>query len=491
MDASMNEKKPVIMLVIDTLMDEPLQAAIRSGRAPALKFLIEKGQYYPKVVTAFPTMSVTIDTTILTGTYCDHHHLPGLVWFQQQENRLINYGTHFRELWKLGLGQAVEDLLFQLNEHHISDKVETIHETLDKNGADSASINALIYRGNTMHFYHFPKLFTWLSPIQNKKPIMAAKNFSYGSLSKFNPSNRYQHFWQKFGFNNRSAITELIYLIKNNRLPLFTFAYLPDLDKRVHKYGRMDVKGVEIVDQQLQKLFDTYPSWEEALSKNIWITLGDNGQAHVVSARAHAQIDLQKLLLPYKIMKLSKGVQKEDQIVLAVNDRMAYIYSIDTNKLPEEEIARWLQTDNRIDVIAWKNAGVIKVRSGIQEGELIFQRNGTYVDQYEQSWSINGNVSLLDLHLQNNRIEYCTYPDALARLHSSLHSHEGNFLVVSAKPGHEFIGEASPSHVGGAGHGALHEQDSNVPMIINGTSSCPETLRMVDLKKWILSLLDI
>jgi hypothetical protein len=33
--------KPVILLVIDTLMDPPLQKAIMEGQAPALKFLLK------------------------------------------------------------------------------------------------------------------------------------------------------------------------------------------------------------------------------------------------------------------------------------------------------------------------------------------------------------------------------------------------------------------------------------------------------------------
>lgn len=35
-------KKPVIVLIIDSLMDQPLKKAIQEGRAPALKFFLEK-----------------------------------------------------------------------------------------------------------------------------------------------------------------------------------------------------------------------------------------------------------------------------------------------------------------------------------------------------------------------------------------------------------------------------------------------------------------
>ncbi|MDQ0217869.1 hypothetical protein [Peribacillus cavernae] len=226
------------------------------------------------------------------------------------------------------------------------------------------------------------------------------------------------------------------------------------------------------------------------MEQNKWITLGDNGQAWVGSKRKEAIIDLRKSLSSYRIMKLRKGLVATDQIVLAVNDRMAYIYTFDLTNVPLHDLARILQKDKRIDVIAWKKGQQIEVRSGELEGEFLFQPDGEYYDQYGQSWSLNGDENLLNLTLCDREIKYGVYPDALARIHSSLYSHEGDFLIVSAKPGHEIIGEGSPTHVGGAGHGGLHEQDTLVPMIITGTDSNPSHLRMVDLKKWILSLIE-
>nr|WP_256243543.1 alkaline phosphatase family protein [Bacillus sp. V3B] len=477
------------MLVIDTLMDSPLQEAINQNRAPAFKFLIENGMYFSDMVSPFPTMSVNVDTTLLTGTYCHLHQLPGLVWFNKKENRLINYGSHIRELWKLGLSQSLEDILFQLNDVHISKEVETIHEKLEKKGKHSASINALVYRGNTPHQYKLPKLLTWFTPIRENRSTRGAQIFTYGKFKKINPSLRYQRSWQKFGFNNSFAVQELTHLINSDHLPPFTIVYFPDLDQSVHKHGCMDIKGVEKVDKQLQKIFNTFESWEEALQNNIWITIGDNGQAWIDSNRKEALIDLRGIFTNYHIMKLRKGVQPKDQIVLAVNERMAYIYTLDTAMLSITNLAEKVQHDKRIDVIAWKEGDLIKVRSGEKKGELRFSVGGEFLDTYNQSWFIEGDLELLDITVHDKKISYRNYPDALARIHSSLHSHEGNFIIVSAKPGYEFIGEGSPTHVGGASHGGLHRQDSSVPMIVNGTSTTPSYLRIINLKEWILSLI--
>ncbi|PLS14704.1 phosphodiesterase [Bacillus sp. M6-12] len=475
--------------MIDTLMDAPLQEAIQQDKAPLLKFLIDNGQYFPDVVAPFPTMSVNCDTTLLTGTYCDKHRLPGLVWFNQQENRLINYGSHYRELWKLGLERSIEDVLFNMNEKHISHGVVTIHEELQNNGRESASINALIYRANTEHQLKLPRTLTFLTNIRKNRLVKAPMVFSFGKLSKITPSNRYQHFFQKLGINNSSTVQQLTQLIVNQSLPDFSIVYFPDLDQAVHKNGRMDVKGIEKVDQQLQQIFNLFESWEAALDENIWITMGDNGQAWVGADKDEALIDLRELLQPLRIMKESKGVEESDQLILAVNDRMAYIYTLDPSNVPVERLAELLQKDKRIDVIAWKKEQFISVLSGERQGELLFKPNGEYRDKYGQSWTLFGNPSLLDIKQSDQGIEYGQYPDALARLRSSLFSHDGNFLVVSAKPGYEIIGEGSPAHVGGAGHGGLHQQDTLVPMIVNGTDTKPVHLRMVNLKEWILTLI--
>ncbi|OCA86108.1 phosphodiesterase [Bacillus sp. FJAT-27225] len=481
-------KKPIILIIVDTLMDGPLVEAMQTGMAPALKFLKEKGNYYPNIVAPFPTMSVNVDTTLLTGTYCHQHKIPGLVWFNKKENRLVNYGTHYRELFKLGLSKSVEDLLFNMNESHISHNVTTIHQDLDRMGKSSASINALIFKGPVLQSLKIPWLAKAFTNIK-KHQVHAPKYFAYGRLARLSPSMQYQHFWQKGGVNDLSSVHQLRHLIKSNNLPSFSIVYLPDLDQRIHKNGRMDLKGIKNADKQIQKILDLYGDWEKALSENIWIAMGDNGQAWVHSKRSEAVINLKTILHSFKIMGLRKGIMPSDEVILAVNDRMAYIYSLNLETVPLESIVKELQGEKRIDIIAWKIGEDIAVRSTDYVGELRFRRNGVHKDQYGQTWDLSGNHAILDLKLNSGIISYRDYPDALARLYSSLFSHEGDFLVVSARPGYEFAGEGSPVHLGGAGHGGLHKQDSIVPLIVAGTDSTPEKLRIVDLKNWLLTLL--
>lgn len=100
------------------------------------------------------------------------------------------------------------------------------------------------------------------------------------------------------------------------------------------------------------------------------------------------------------------------------------------------------------------------VVSGEKHGYFSFCEGGNYRDEYKHSWTVSGDEDLLNLTIIDQRIENRDYPDALARLSSSLRSHKGNYIVVTAKPGYEFQDKASPRHT-----------------------------RIVDLKSWILRLL--
>nr|WP_324609832.1 alkaline phosphatase family protein [Oceanobacillus damuensis] len=252
MSSAFPHKKRVIMLMIDTLMDSPLQEAIKYKKAPALKFFMENGRYFPDLICPFPTMSVNVDSTLLTGVYCDKHKVPGLVWFNEKEKRIVNYGSDGKELIKLGMNQSVKDIFYNLNHVHLDKKHSTFHEVFKEKGIDTASINALLYRGSNPGHLNIPFLLSLFTGVDRKLKTYAPDFFSYGGMHKLNPKTKLSELRKKYGFNDKFSASELNYLIKENKLPPFTIAYLPDLDQSVHKNGRMDINGIEKVDMQLQ-----------------------------------------------------------------------------------------------------------------------------------------------------------------------------------------------------------------------------------------------
>ncbi len=483
------KKKRVILLMVDTLMDETLQQAISKGEAPTIKLLMEHGTYIPDVVSSFPTMSVNIDSTLITGLYADKHRIPGLCWYDTNKNKVINYGTGVKEIMKYGLGHVLNNLYGHLNNRHICTKTTTIHEQLDEKKILTASLNSFIYRGNYLQRLKFP---IWLAngfQFEEQINISAPYYFSLGSMKKIKDENNLN--WRFFVGDNKNVVRELQYLIKNDLLPIFTVAYFQDLDMKIHKYGPAYTKGVKKVDKRLKQLFHSFTSFEQALEENIWIILSDNGQTPIGNSKHEHLIDLRNHYYKYKIAKVRKGgrIKPSDEVLISVNQRMAYIYTLN-KKICTDELVSQVKDDRRIDLIVCNAGDGIKVYEGGKETEFYFKRGGKLTDEYDQSWSIQGDESIVDITLNNNHISYGSFPDALRRLEAAMNSHDGNFIIINARPGYEFIAEKTPHHLGGAAHGSLYKRESLVPLIFTGTNLQPPFKRIVDIKQWLMQIIE-
>ena len=479
--------KPVILIVIDSLMNEPLQKAIEENKAPAFSFLINNGYYEPEMISSYPTMSVTIDSTLLTGTYANQHKIPGLIWFKENENRMVSYGSGISEMWHNGIKNVALDSIIRLNNKHLSSNVQTIHEWLAIRNIQSASINGLLYRGSVQHSLHVPKLISATNLLPKDIITNGPTILSLGALSQYNPANdRHKFVWKRLGVNDDFTVNELKYLIHQRQLPPFTLAYLPDADAPIHKNGPNDLKAIAQADQSLQEMLNSYTTWQEAIQQATWVILGDSGQSVVNKDKETSLIDLNALLERYSFWERENT---KGQLAIAINERMAYVYANDQN-VALTEVANTLKQDERIQFIAWKDNETNYVVSPDSDQTLTFSPNGPNVDAYNQSWAIDGDLAILDLTINNEGfVQYNDYPDALARLDGALHSQEGNFLIVDAKPSYEFIEKHSHDHAGGGAHGSLHKMDSVVPMIVAGTDAKPTIKRLVDVKEWIVRLI--
>ncbi|MCM3634786.1 alkaline phosphatase family protein [Paenibacillus camelliae] len=479
--------KPVIVLLFDSLMNEPMQAAVKEGMTPAISYLMKHGTLYPEVVSAYPTMSVSIDSTILTGSYADKHRIPGLIWFNESEQQIVSYGSGPHEIWDNGVKQVLQNSILKLNGQHLSDEVKTIHERLAEAQIQSASINGLIYRGNTPHTLTIPGLLSRSSLMPSSVAAVNGPDLlSLGVLAQYNKKNDQHNLaWDRLGINNKFTVQELAYLIQNDKLPAFTLAYFPDTDATLHKHGPQHLQAIKTVDETIQSLFNLYPSWDQALEEAVWIVLGDSGQSLVLEDKERGLINMNELLSGYSLWSKK---HPNGQLAFALNERMGYIHILD-EQLPQEELIQRLKQEKRIQFIAWHKDGVNYVASPEHEQLLIYKPNGPYRDSYQQTWNIAGDLSLLSLTLDDKQqLYYEDYPDALARLHGALHTQEGNFIIIDAKPSYEFSDHHSYNHTGGGSHGSLHKVDSLVPLIAAGTTIELKDTRLVALQEWLLSI---
>src|SRR4051794_41403125 len=70
------------------------EAAVESGRAPALAFLAEHGRY-GHAVSTFPSLTPVCLSSIATGAHPDIHRIPHLVWYDRERQRLVEDGPAF------------------------------------------------------------------------------------------------------------------------------------------------------------------------------------------------------------------------------------------------------------------------------------------------------------------------------------------------------------------------------------------------------------
>lgn len=330
----------------------------------------------------------------------------------------------------------------------------------------SGSINGLIYRGASQHKLSIPGWMQVPASLPTEIQVKGPDLLTMGSLS--DPLHGIKQLpdglANRMGINNTFAIETVKYLIQANKLPDFLFVYLPDLDQKLHKKGPSEFSGVKSLDQQLQYLLQAFGSPEKALQDAVIIIAGDSGMTEILKDEQNPVIDLPVLFGDLNVLRQGEAVSKETEIVLAVNETMAYVYSLNKDR-SLSDTANLLTNDPRIDFIAWKEKEWINVIQGSTTKQLKYKAGGNLTDPYNQSWTVEQDNKVLDLRVNSSThsLEYDQYPDALKRLSGALHSHPGDLLVVTAKPGYEFTGGSSPMHKGGGGHGSIQKRNRWFP----------------------------
>src|SRR4051812_50205116 len=92
----------LVLVVVDGMTPAAFERAVESGRAPALGFLAEHGDYR-KATSVFPSLTPVCLTSIATGAGPGVHHIPSLVWWDRQEGRLGRYGSSVAALRAAGI----------------------------------------------------------------------------------------------------------------------------------------------------------------------------------------------------------------------------------------------------------------------------------------------------------------------------------------------------------------------------------------------------
>ena len=213
---------PVVLIVIDGLTPSMLEAT----DAPALRFLLEHGSYR-RAVSTFPSLTPVCLASIATGGHPDVHGIPHLVWWNRDEQRLVEYGSSFAALRASGLVQGVRDTVVNLNERHLLRSAETVFEALEDAGLTTAAINITTYRGRNRH----------LSPIPGFPPVHGPKRFFFYSVYESDRTGA-PIAWLNRSLGSIDAYAAAIgrWLVTRDGFDLLVH-YLPDYDYASHALG--------------------------------------------------------------------------------------------------------------------------------------------------------------------------------------------------------------------------------------------------------------
>jgi hypothetical protein len=456
--------KKLVLAVIDSLKPELLDRAIDSGRAPALKALVERGTYIRDCVSSFPSVTPVASASITTGAGPDRHLIPSMNWYHRGEERYVEYGSSFSATRTFGIVRSLYDTVYNMNLAHLSRDERTVFEIVEDAGLRAACTTYLIYRGRHRHEADAEGPYTRIAKAaQFRHAVWGPTELFYADLFSSRKTNCRSTLGMP-GQRDRHAGCVGEFLVENDLFE-FMLLSLPDTDTHSHRYGPYaQTTPILEADRAIERTMNAAGGIDAFLDDHAVIVMSDHSQTPVEhGVNLAAELDHRAVLMP-------DGAAEEAEIAVCPSARSAMVYVLDPERRDElvPAVAGEVCGIDGVDLVAYTAGGEACVRSA-RGGELRFCAGGELVDLRGGRWSVDGDLETLGLAVSDGRAWSRTYPDALARLWSALNCPRAGEILVSATPSYEFIDWGGAHHVGGGSHGSLHRGDSLGVMLMCGT----------------------
>jgi hypothetical protein len=265
----------VVLIVIDGLTPSMFENAVGDRSAPTLSELAEAGEYR-RAVTAFPSLTPVCLTSIAVGAYPDVHHIPHLVWWHREEQRMVEYGSSFAAIRAAGTRRAIRDTIVGMNRDHLAKEAETIYEAAESSGLVAAAVNITCYRGAHRYLPTVPGL---------APPTFGPRRFFFYNLyesdligAPLSVRNR------AAGSVDEYAAAAARWLVTRDGFDVLVY-YLSDLDFASHLHGPEGVREQLVrTDGNVRVLLDAAGGIDEFLERYAVLLCSDHGQTHVHQA---------------------------------------------------------------------------------------------------------------------------------------------------------------------------------------------------------------
>lgn len=468
----MHPKKPVVYTIIDGMSVEALEQTIHTGNAPALAFIMEHASYVRDSVAIFPTITPAATASLVTGATPDQHGIPGMCWYDRSAERFVNYGQSPRAAIVEGVGQVVEDALTNMNCEHLSKNVSTIHESLDRLGVTTASINFMCFRGPYTHKLK-PNILEKLILRSRLPETLPGPKEHYFADVITGPADACSGDLPKRGLTKRIQATDGYAacvtrgLLEKEAAGMILF-YLHENDHCSHNEGpAAQTESLAKADKHVAYVLDTFGAWEATLDKVEFVITADHSQSPISDQEDHI-LDLTEVLSDFSNVKPERGKERFEgrDVACAGNGRVAFFYLNEDRKVSlRSPVAETLLASDGVDQVMWRDDDEYVVKS--DRGTLRFWENDGdgVVDERDNKWSFSGELGVLSGVMEEGRIRTPEYPLAMWRIKHALDLDRVGDIVATMKLTYECKDLAGGDHRGGGDHASLHVQDSIIPFI--------------------------
>lgn len=497
--------KKTLLVVIDALASQVFFPAIGQGKLPNLEALSQVAQYSGDCISIFPSITPAATSSIITGNYPCQHTIAGNYWYDPDADRVDYFGGDIPIILEQGIGRFFRDFLHRMNHERL--KSTTLFQHAQRAGLTTASVNYLIYRGETRQKFDTPIMLQLYPEVPAEMEVQGPDSLYYGdfmadksrSLLDRLVNNRGPR--HRFGFDDQTTADYLADLIAVQGLPDFTVAYFPDNDFDSHDIGPdRALATVQKVDSHLGNVFAAHGGVERMVQEFSIIITGDHAQCHIHKDSDRAGIDMDDLLQGFQMVDAGTTWSQDDQITVCPNLRATQIYFRHPTPDHLQAVCDTLLTDKRVDQVIWPERDFHDEARGYHvqtaDGHLhIWRDGGPYTDDYGGQWDFRGDLSTVDAQITtDNTLAFGDYPNAFERIAGSLDLPNSGHLWVTAKPGYEFTLPGLSIHADGGSHSSLHYLDSATALIAAGipeSITLPRLMRLVDIAPLCAEILGI
>src|SRR5215470_2296953 len=419
--------RKLVLVVVDGMTPGAFERGVESGRAPALAFLAEHGDYR-QATSVFPSLTPVCLTSIATGAGPGVHHIPSLVWWSRQERRIVEYGSSFAALRKAGLSQSLLDTIFNMNERHLSPAATTIYEALEDVGYVAGAVNITCYRGRHRHQTTLPGV--------SRAAYGPSRFFFYGLFESDRTGAPFAARSRRAGSVDAYAAAVGRWLVTRDGFDFLTY-YLSGYDFASHAagpHGEAADRALEQADAAIRALLDAAGGPHQFLERYAVVLLADHGQTSVAQAA--------RLQEPFADL--------ESEVVVTASNRAGQVYLLPGARTDAAELARRLDGFPAVDVTL-----------RLEGDDVIARRDGA-----------------------DGPVEKLEHPDVAWRARSALANPNAGELLVSAAEGWELADLGGRHHAGGGSHGSLIAGDSFAPVVTVGLQA--ELRRITDVAPAVL-----